>query len=408
MNDPIAALLADFDDAVDPRPAFAEALRARLVEELARPRRRPLGSRRARVALIAVALVLLLTGLATATYLLVQQHAAVRPQPGSLTVVASPGNGVSKLLEILPGGRTRVVWHCPRPVFCGELTSVDWAPDGRRVAFTLDEIGGVSAYVGLHIVDLASGRDIHLPALSNLKQLISSEKARLGCLFPTNVAWAPDGRRLAYNCTRHGRRLWASAGDLHDPQRRHTTRAAADGRPPRRCLAGLVARREAPCLHGLSRLERSPGDLHHRGRRIRSASARARRAGALLVARREDDRLRIVAWRGTARHAGRRRRDAGARADRARRTTGLVARRVDARSRDFAWHLPRRPLWRPSASGHEVERQDARVRLRAPGLVPGSCSSCDQAPCLQILPLTRSSPPCNRNACSASASVSGT
>ena len=48
VNDPIAALLADFDDAVDPRPAFAAALRERLVDELGRPRRRLLRSRRAR------------------------------------------------------------------------------------------------------------------------------------------------------------------------------------------------------------------------------------------------------------------------------------------------------------------------------------------------------------------------
>ena len=59
----------------------------------------------------------------------------------------------------------------------------------------------MSTYVGLHIVDIASGRDIHLPALPNLRQLIPEEQTRLGCTFPTQVAWAPDGRRLAYACT---------------------------------------------------------------------------------------------------------------------------------------------------------------------------------------------------------------
>ena len=82
MNDPIAALLGDFDGAVDPRPAFAQELRAQLLGELERPRRRMIGRRRARVVLIVVALILLVTGLATATYLLVRTHAAVEPKPG--------------------------------------------------------------------------------------------------------------------------------------------------------------------------------------------------------------------------------------------------------------------------------------------------------------------------------------
>ena len=289
MNDPIAALLADFDDAVDPRRAFAEALRARLVDELGRPRRRVLRSRRARVLLIAGGILLLLAGLATATYLLVRPHSAVQPKPGSLTVLSSPGNGISKVVEILPGGRTRIVWHCPKPVFCGELTSVDWSPDGRRVAFTLDEIGGASTYIGLHIVDSgerprpssAGAREPEAahPSRADSARLCVPDAGCLGAGRPTPCLRVLDLRR----------KRRPVVGDFHDRERRHPSRAAAD-RPPQRRLAGVVAGREAHRVHRLFRFEETC-DLQHQGRRIRPAPPHARRASPVLVARREDDRV---------------------------------------------------------------------------------------------------------------------
>jgi len=41
----------------------------------------------------------------------------------------------------------------PHNNFCGQPVSFAWASDGRRVAFTLDEIGGTSPYPDLHVVD---------------------------------------------------------------------------------------------------------------------------------------------------------------------------------------------------------------------------------------------------------------
>ena len=59
------------------------------------------------------------------------------------------GNGVSRIAAVGPGGRLRTLWRCPeRGVFCGDLTSIAWSPDGKRLAFTLDELGGMSGYVG--------------------------------------------------------------------------------------------------------------------------------------------------------------------------------------------------------------------------------------------------------------------
>lgn len=156
---------------------------------------------------IAMAMFLVLATVATATYLALRVSAGAKPspRPGSLTFLGPGG-----IVELVSPGTTRVVWRCPgkRGAFCGDLTSLDWSQDGRRLAFTLDEIGGTSSYVGLHILDLRTGRDLHLPrwnlALPIGKQpepVFSSFTHALGCLFPTAVAWAPNNSMLAFECT---------------------------------------------------------------------------------------------------------------------------------------------------------------------------------------------------------------
>lgn len=205
-SDPVA-LLAELDLAVEPRPAFAAELRARLLDDLERPARSL-----ARTALLAAVLLLLLGGVATATYLAVDGRAAARPTAGILTLVNPRTNAADEIVAVQPGGRTRVVWHCPRKVFCGDLNSIDWSKDGRRLAFSLGELGGKSAYVGLHILDIRTGRDVHIPQLALahplsthqpsavLKRAFTQLVARLGCADPGDLAWSPNGARLAYSC----------------------------------------------------------------------------------------------------------------------------------------------------------------------------------------------------------------
>ena len=210
-HDPALALLGGGEGAVDPRAEFGDALLERLLGELQQPRRRVVHGR---ALLLAAALVLILAAAATATYL-VERAATGSPLDvpgGTLTLIRQNANGVAKILAVLPGGRTRVVWRCPGHVrFCGDLTSVDWSPDGKRVAFTIDELGGRSAYLGLHILDVRTGHDLHIPSLplahplapiqpeSVINRLAKQLFARLGCI-PADVAWSPGGRRLAYGC----------------------------------------------------------------------------------------------------------------------------------------------------------------------------------------------------------------
>ena len=134
------------------------------------------------------------------------------PRNGALTLFVPGPNrinaGSSASIETVGQGKTKTLWRCPDNNFCGQVVSFDWAPDGRRVAFTLDEIGGTSSYVGLHVVNVATGRDTQVPqgAPSQgrgavMQRYVQKMKARVGCWPAAEIDWSPTGTRLAYNCS---------------------------------------------------------------------------------------------------------------------------------------------------------------------------------------------------------------
>lgn len=126
---------------------------------------------------------------------------------GPLTFFPDPGNGVARIVTFV-GGKKTTLWKCPQEVFCGQPVSLAWAPDGRRVAFTLDEIGGRSTYVGFHVVNVVSGQDTRVP--EGAPQTSDDRAARdaylqkmmdrVGCWPASDLTWSADGSRLAYNC----------------------------------------------------------------------------------------------------------------------------------------------------------------------------------------------------------------
>jgi Tol biopolymer transport system component len=111
---------------------------------------------------------------------------------GSLTLFTGgtssfDSSGVARIVAV-GGGWQATIWQCPGKVWCGEAVSFAWSPNGRRVALTLDEIGGASPYVGFHILNVLSGKDTNIP------------RDRVGCFPAAELAWPPHGARLAYSC----------------------------------------------------------------------------------------------------------------------------------------------------------------------------------------------------------------
>jgi Tol biopolymer transport system component len=143
---------------------------------------------------------------------LASAHRSAKVRNGPLTVfsIDNSGNGIARIAAVA-GHRRTTLWHCPTKVFCGQPVSFAWAPDGRRVAFTLDEIGANSPYVGFHVVNVVSGQDTHIPGGAPPDPITDTNRGawdaylrkmaqRIGCWPAANLAWSPDGSRIAYNC----------------------------------------------------------------------------------------------------------------------------------------------------------------------------------------------------------------
>jgi WD40 repeat protein len=193
------------------------------------PRRRRARPAR-KLVLLAGVLFVLLVAVAAATYLILQH----RPRPGALTVAVGGYNlrWPVQIIQVMPNGRSVVLWRCPSTTGCGEPEGMDWAPDGRHVAFTVDAFNGARTdpYLGLHVLDLQTNRDVRVVAEYD------AAHARPRCLDPAAVAWSPDSKMLAFDCTAFGGWSWVWLAAPDGSQRRRlptgNLRAAAPSWSP--------------------------------------------------------------------------------------------------------------------------------------------------------------------------------
>ena len=127
------------------------------------------------------------------------------PAAAAITILHSPARPVGQkagvvdsISTVAPDGHLTRVWRCPDNRFCGHLVSAAWAPDGKRLAISLagnPSGAGGSAYPGLHVIDVTTGRDQFVLGEVPLAQTIL-----YGCVEPDQLAWSPDGSKLAYVC----------------------------------------------------------------------------------------------------------------------------------------------------------------------------------------------------------------
>src|SRR5262245_6313669 len=89
------------------------------------------------------------------------------------------------LSAIGAGGRLLPLVGCPnRADWCGEVESVDWAPDGQHLALSVTSFGAANpAGNGIHVIDLEAGID---------------HQVLFGAGDWYDLDWSPDGQRLAY------------------------------------------------------------------------------------------------------------------------------------------------------------------------------------------------------------------
>ncbi len=136
--------------------------------------------RRLRLAIVLALLFLLLTGIATATYLLVRGNGkiAFEGEFGTLLVVSPNAPGL------------RTIARCPTGTPGCAVLEPAWSPGGTRLAFVRGRLGGPTASSSMSLyVATSDGRGARRLAACG------------GCgeQWGGSLGWSPDGRRIAFS-----------------------------------------------------------------------------------------------------------------------------------------------------------------------------------------------------------------
>lgn len=133
--------------------------------------------------------------------------ASPRPSPlasnGDITFVGRNWSDMASLYSIDPsGGVPKRIFDldtdCPSHLsgtrWCGVwIDSLDWSPDGTRIAYALYDggVGGVGNRPGIYVMGVATERIHRLTRCSS------------PCVRQGDIEWSPDGSRIAYTQMDH-------------------------------------------------------------------------------------------------------------------------------------------------------------------------------------------------------------
>jgi len=156
------------------------------------------------------------------------------PRNGLLAVPLG-ANGEGSISAFGPGmvGSPIPIFRCEAINQCWELESAAWSPDGTKLAFSVTSYGAPDySYDGLHVLDIATGKDTKLPGRDGYDLAWSPDGTTLAvvshgiflvgangssrALYPGtsdadySPTWSPDSSRIAFGRTKHGHRsrIW--------------------------------------------------------------------------------------------------------------------------------------------------------------------------------------------------------
>jgi Tol biopolymer transport system component len=80
------------------------------------------------------------------------------------------------------------------------IRSVDWSPDGTRIAYALYDgrIGGIGSRAGIYVMDVAT------------EQIHRLTRCAIPCVRQDDIEWSPDGSQIAYTQMDHNFCNWPS------------------------------------------------------------------------------------------------------------------------------------------------------------------------------------------------------